>query len=53
MRFDNAVINKLIQLKIYSWSEEKFIALKNYICGNDINALEKANSEYSGSRSSY
>ena len=44
-RFDEEVIKRIIKLKIYDWNEEKFKALKNYICGNDIDALEKANHE--------
>ena len=46
MRFTDDVINRLIKLKIYEWTEEKFTMLKKYICANDINALEKASQEY-------
>ncbi len=45
-RFDDEVIRRLIKLKIYDWNEEKFKALKNHLCGNNIDALEKANQEY-------
>ena len=45
-RFDDEVIKQLIKLKIYDWNKEKFKALKKHLCGNDIDALEKANQEY-------
>lgn len=45
-RFDDEVTKRIIQLKIYDWHEEKFKILKNHLCGNNIDALEKANQEY-------
>lgn len=45
-RFDEEVIKRIIKLKIYDWTEEKFKALKNHLCACDIEALEKANQEY-------
>ena len=45
-RFDDDVINRLINLGIYTWQEEKFNALKNHICSNAIDVLEKASKAY-------
>jgi chloramphenicol O-acetyltransferase type B len=41
-RFEKDMIKRLLQLKMYDWSEEKFNRLKNLICGNDLDALEAA-----------
>ncbi|GEA50298.1 antibiotic acetyltransferase [Vibrio inusitatus NBRC 102082] len=41
-RFDPLVIEDLINLGIYSWSSEKFDALKRYLCASDINNLKNA-----------
>lgn len=41
-RFPQAVIARLVALKIYEWPEEKFEALKPLLCASDIDALERA-----------
>ncbi|TDB52186.1 CatB-related O-acetyltransferase [Photorhabdus luminescens] len=41
-RFEPHIINELLALKIYDWSEEKFNALKPYLCASDIKALKSA-----------
>lgn len=41
-RFSDDVIERLIKLKIYSWNDDKFKALREYVCASDIEALEKA-----------
>jgi chloramphenicol O-acetyltransferase type B len=45
-RFDEDVIQRILQLNIYSWSDDKFNAVKDYICNNDIEALEQASKAY-------
>ncbi|WP_036770799.1 CatB-related O-acetyltransferase [Photorhabdus australis] len=45
-RFALHIINELLTLKIYDWSEEKFNALKPYLCSSDINALISAVKSY-------
>ena len=45
-RFDKDIIEKILQLRIYSWREDKFNALKHQICSDNINALEKASTDY-------
>ncbi|MBS9440479.1 CatB-related O-acetyltransferase [Photorhabdus heterorhabditis] len=45
-RFVPHIINELLALKIYDWSEEKFNALKPYLCSSDINALISAVKSY-------
>ncbi|KOY63977.1 antibiotic acetyltransferase [Photorhabdus heterorhabditis] len=45
-RFVPYIINELLALKIYDWSEEKFNALKPYLCSSDINALISAVKSY-------
>lgn len=39
-RFDEATIERLLALNIYSWDEDKFAQLKPYLLANDIEALE-------------
>ncbi|KMW73722.1 antibiotic acetyltransferase [Photorhabdus luminescens subsp. luminescens] len=45
-RFEPHIINELLALKIYDWSEEKFNALKPYLCASDIKALKSAVRSY-------
>ncbi|HHK8565987.1 TPA: CatB-related O-acetyltransferase [Vibrio parahaemolyticus] len=45
-RFDSEMIDKLLALKMYSWDEAKFNALRSFICGNDIEQLIIAESNY-------
>ncbi|MEV5986178.1 CatB-related O-acetyltransferase [Streptomyces sp. NPDC052051] len=40
-RFEPEVIDRLLALDIYQWSEEKFDALRSAVCGSDIDALEE------------
>ncbi|MGF1735730.1 CatB-related O-acetyltransferase [Photobacterium satsumensis] len=41
-RFAAETVSRLLALKIYDWPESKFNALKDLICSDDIDALEKA-----------
>lgn len=41
-RFEPAIIKELLQLNIYDWPEEKFSALKRYLCASDIQRLKDA-----------
>ncbi len=50
IRFDENIVQRLLALKIYDWPEEKFAALKQYLCGNAIDTLENAVQEYDGSK---
>lgn len=45
-RFEDSIIQRLLHLRIYDWEEEKFNQLKQYICSNDINALEEQSRKY-------
>ncbi|WP_240610434.1 CatB-related O-acetyltransferase [Legionella qingyii] len=45
-RFSDDVIQRLLNLDIYSWPEEKFNHLKQYICSNDIATLEDQSRGY-------
>ncbi|MBO2589704.1 CatB-related O-acetyltransferase [Shewanella algae] len=45
-RFDKAIIEELLALKIYDWPEDKFNHLKQYLCANDIDALKQASALY-------
>ncbi|BBV05273.1 CatB-related O-acetyltransferase [Providencia rettgeri] len=45
-RFPSDIITELLALKIYDWPEEKFTALKRFICGSDFVALKNACQEY-------
>lgn len=40
-RFDDETIKKLLDCKIYELSEEKFAKVKNLICADNIDALQK------------
>lgn len=41
-RFSDEVIQRLLRLHIYDFSEDKISKLHDYLCGNDIEGLEKA-----------
>lgn len=45
-RFEPSIIDELLQLRVYDWSEEKFEALKRYLCSSDIHQLKAASLEY-------
>lgn len=45
-RFEDAAIDRLLALKIYDWPEEKFTALRDVICAEDIAALEQASQDW-------
>lgn len=45
-RFDEETIERLLALKLYEWSEEKFTALREAICAEDIVALEQASKDW-------
>lgn len=47
-RFDDKTIKRLLKLNIYSWSPDKFEALKPLICASDIDALENASHTFKG-----
>lgn len=47
-RFDDETIRRLLELNIYSWSPDKFEALKSLICASDIDALENASHTFKG-----
>ncbi len=46
LRFEERTIERLLALSVYQWSEEKFEALKPYLCSGDIAALEAADRDY-------
>ena len=41
-RFDDDVIREILALHLYDLPEEKFAALRDVLCGNDIAVLKKA-----------
>lgn len=45
-RFEPSIIDELLQLRVYDWSEEKFEAMKRYLCSSDIDQLKAASLEY-------
>ncbi|KTD32946.1 chloramphenicol acetyltransferase [Legionella nautarum] len=45
-RFEDNVIQRILNLGIYSWDKEKFNSLKQYICNNDIDILEEQSRNY-------
>ncbi|QUJ69935.1 CatB-related O-acetyltransferase (plasmid) [Photobacterium sp. GJ3] len=49
-RFEPAVIDALLALKIYDWPAKKFDALKRYLCADDIEALKQASDAYDQSK---
>ncbi|WP_408022093.1 CatB-related O-acetyltransferase [Spartinivicinus ruber] len=42
MRFPQVIIERLLALKIYDWPEEKFNAVQQWICADNIEQLESA-----------
>ena len=47
-RFAPEDIKRILKLRIYDWPEEKFNALKPFICAGDAAALEQAAAAYAG-----
>ncbi|KTC85441.1 MULTISPECIES: CatB-related O-acetyltransferase [Legionella] len=45
-RFEDSVIQRILNLDVYSWDKEKFNCLKKYICDNDIDNLEEQSRKY-------
>ena len=45
-RFPDAVIEALLALDVYSWSERKFEALRPLLCADDIGAMIEASARY-------
>lgn len=45
-RFNEEIINSLLEMKIYDWDEEKFNVLNKYLASNDFDNLKKAVEEY-------
>lgn len=45
-RFDETTIHRLLALKMYDWSPEKFDTLKPLICASNIDALEAASRDF-------
>lgn len=45
-RFPKSTTQKLLQLRIYEWPEEKFMTLRQWITASDIDALMQAAQEY-------
>ncbi len=41
-RFAPSIVEELLALKIYDWPEDKFNALKRYLCADDIHQLKQA-----------
>lgn len=48
-RFSPGQIERILKLKIYSWPEEKFNALKPFICSGDVDKLEASARVYDNS----
>ncbi|WP_019614064.1 CatB-related O-acetyltransferase [Psychromonas ossibalaenae] len=48
-RFDGTVRNALLALQVYNWPEDKFEALKGYLCSSDIEGLQLAVQDYDSS----
>ncbi len=51
LRFDPEIIQDLLALTIYEWPQEKFDAMKRYLCASDIHKLKQASSEYDSQHS--
>ncbi|STY31419.1 chloramphenicol acetyltransferase [Legionella wadsworthii] len=49
-RFPDSVIQRLLQLNIYSWDQEKFNHLKQYLCNSNIEELEKQSVAYDAAK---
>ena len=45
-RFAESVVNKVLALKVYDWTAEKFEALKPLLCANEIDALVRVSTKY-------
>ena len=45
-RFPSATVQMLLSLKIYSWDERKFTAMKTFLCAENIDALVAASGAY-------
>lgn len=45
-RFDDYTIKELLSLKIYDWSNEKFEAMKDYLCDINIDLLIRESYRY-------
>jgi chloramphenicol O-acetyltransferase type B len=41
-RFEPSIVEELLALNIYDWPEDKFNALKRYLCADDIHQLKQA-----------
>lgn len=41
-RFAQPIVEELLALNIYDWPEDKFNALKRYLCADDIHQLKQA-----------
>ena len=41
-RFEPSIVEELLALSIYDWPEDKFNALKRYLCADDIHQLKQA-----------
>lgn len=50
-RFDEATIERLLQLNLYDWPEAKFKALQSYITADNIEVLEEQSRLYDQSHS--
>ncbi len=48
-RFEPTIIRRVLALGIYDWPEEKFTAVKRYLCESAIDLLEHAALEYDAS----
>ena len=48
-RFEPSIIEELLKLKVYDWSEDKFEALKSDLCSSNIDSLKKSASIYDSS----
>ncbi|NYZ66157.1 CatB-related O-acetyltransferase [Endozoicomonas sp. SM1973] len=46
MRFSDDVIGSLLALAIYDWPEEKFVAMRRWVCTDNIEQLEAASIAY-------
>lgn len=45
-RFDDETMTRLLSLEIYDWPEEKFNAMKDYLCDSNIDRLETMVANY-------
>ncbi|MFD7455361.1 CatB-related O-acetyltransferase [Kitasatospora sp. NPDC059827] len=49
-RFDPDTVDRLLALGVYTWSEDKFTALRAVLCACDITALERSARRYDHDR---